>query len=194
MKNYYEQTQMEEINKQLSVCKKCLNRNTRGGNFLSANEDKADVIFIAQNPGMSWYDKKILPHEITPFALDDDSNDYHFFFDVFRRIFFRWFNREPIFYVTNIVKCVTKNNELKDQEMIRTCIENYLWDELEFFSDKNTKLIVLGSPAKNALSGKLGYDFYFAKHPGWLNRQGKKFTVKYTMDIMREVYEREKKN
>jgi len=192
MKNNIHHPAMDRINKLLEQCKLCINRNTRGGNFLSANQDKVDVIFIAQNPGMSWHDKKVPPHEITPFALDDDLNDYHFFFDVFRRIFVRWFNREPVFYVTNIVKCTTKNNELKDQEMIHSCIEHYLWDELKFFSDKNTKLIVLGAPAKNALSGRigLGYDFYFAKHPGWLNRQGKKFTVKYTMGMMREVYER----
>lgn len=179
---------MVHLNNLLLECKECKNRNTRGGNFLSHATNEVDLIFVAQNPGFSWWDKKVHPHAIVPFALDNDDNKYHLFFDVVRKVFKRKFNREPVFYVTNIVKCVTYQNIIPDEKMIYVCTLRYLLQELNhFYTYGKTHIISLGVPAAQVIE-KLQFDFIKAKHPGWLNRQGKQFTVEYTYNLLKGIY------
>lgn len=179
---------MVHLNNLLLECDQCKNRNTRGGNFLSHPTNEVDLIFVAQNPGFSWWNKKVKPYDIVPFALDNDDNKYHLFFDVVRKVFIRKFKREPVFYVTNIAKCVTYQNETPSDKMIYTCTLRYLLQELNhFYHYGKTNIISLGVPAAKVME-KLSFDFYPARHPGWLNRQGKKFAVEYTYNLLRGIY------
>lgn len=190
MINHIEHNLIKKINAQLEQCTICEGYNTRGGNFISHNQKEVDVIFIAQNPGQSWWDKEVKPEEIIPFALDNDKNRYHLFFDLFRKAFEEEYKREPVFYLTNIVKCVTENNTLEDTKMISTCIKKYLLKEIFYFRhyNPNIKIVTLGKPAEKALSRFEEFDniqIYNLYHPGWMNRQGPK-VVKEKADLLME--------
>lgn len=180
MENYIKYI-IKDFNERLESCNKCINRNVRGITFLSHNSTKLDYIFIAQNPGKGNYNKKLKPDEIIPFGLNDDTNIYHYFFDYFRKKFVEKHNRDPVFYITNIIKCVTIDNNIKDLDMIINCVEFYLLKELAFFkaNNKNLKIITLGKIASDVMSNYTKEYHHVFYHPGYLNRKGKQFIEEY---------------
>lgn len=87
MKNHIEHKIIRVMNQSLENCNKCKDYNIRGGNFISHNTNKLDIFFIAQNPGFGNWNSNKKPEEIIPFALQEENNKYHQFFDIFREKF-----------------------------------------------------------------------------------------------------------
>lgn len=177
MKNHNENTLISSINDMLIKCKGCKNYNTRGGNFLSKNTYNIDVIFVAQNPGGSNYGQDVHPSVIVPFGLHTGFNGYNKFFKLFFEKFEEKYKREPVVYITNISKCVTKDNKLEDEEMINNCVSKYLLSELNFIQKINSKvkIVTLGSVARNAFTNIKELQSYqpeIMHHPGYMNRKG----------------------
>lgn len=180
MKNYIENPLVAKINNMLRSCTICKNYNTRGGVFLTKDTYDVDVIFIAQNPGAGNYNKNVDPSQVIPFALHDDSNNYHLFFDLFRESFVKKFKKEPVMYVTNVSKCSTHDNSLNDVQMIDNCISKYLKTEMEFLFKKNQniKIITLGKYAREVFESENELQRYKTInlfHPGFMNRKGPQF-------------------
>lgn len=192
MLNHIDHPLVKRLNDGLDGCQKCKEHNTTGGAFISANQDVIDVMFIAQNPGASWFGKKVKPYHIIPFGLDEVTN-YNLFFDCFKKDFMKRFQREPVFYITNVVKCSTEDNSLKSEAQIKACIVNYLWTELRYFKEfnENLNIITLGKEAQKAMSlfGDIDQvtNLQFAYHPGYLNRKGKAVIMETSFELVSKL-------
>jgi len=156
----------ELINNNLLNCVQCKNHNTKGGVFSSTLNLNIDVLFIAQNPGKTNYNKTVHPSSIVPFGLDND-NAYHIYFDKVYDLYKKRTNNTLKFIVTNLVKCVTKDNSL-DDEMITNCYKKYLSLEMAYM--KNTPIIGLGNYVMDFLISKKINKCKSIPHPGFLNR------------------------
>lgn len=197
--NYIEHPLIKTVNKSLSKCDLCPDRNTRGGNFISHNSFDIDYFFVSQNPGFSNWDKQCDPSEIIPFGLHEE-NRYHQFFDFFVEEYEKKFTFHPKFYITNIVKCVTYKNAIPDQEMTENCVKKYLLKEISAFkkfSKKSFKIFIVGKAANDAMlelkkkySLKIKYQHIY--HPGYLNRQGPEFVRNYAKNLFESIEETKK--
>lgn len=196
MKNHYEHRLISKINENLNTCRLCEKCDTKGTTFLSANSNDIDIMFIAQNPGKSHHGTFAAPETITPFALHDDFDDYHYFFDLFIDSFKEKYKRAPVFYITNIIKSTTIDNTLKNcEEMIDKCMWKYLSNEILYFKvfNKNLKIVTLGKEAENNVISRFlveskldlsGTQIINIKHPGFLNRKGKEYIVNEVNKLM----------
>ena len=188
MKNYTENVFMSKINENLSSCKICKNFGERGGNFLSNNTYNIDVIFVAQNPGAGNFGSNAKPEDIVPFGLHNGFSGYNQFFKFFIESYKKNFNKEPIFYITNVVKCVTENNTIDDINMIDSCVNKFLILELTFLKKRNSnvKIVTLGKIARETFERKsdlLKYNPIYMHHPGYLNRKGHDY-IKNEIDLL----------
>jgi uracil-DNA glycosylase len=183
---------VNKIDKSLFDCEICFKKNLgvfnkRGGTFISENSNNIDVMFIAQNPGSSNI-KDSVPSDIVPFGLNRDSH-YHYFFDLFAHKFKLVYNRLPVIYITNIIKCVTYNNEYPTDEAIQICTKKYLYKEIVFFNQiyKDYLIVLLGATAKKIATTNLlkRKNYLQLNHPGYMNRQGKAYIEKQ-VDILLE--------
>jgi|WetSurMetagenome_2_1015567.scaffolds.fasta_scaffold01141_9 uracil-DNA glycosylase family 4 len=156
---------VNKINERLVNCNKCKNCETKGGSWTSCSEDSLDIIFVAQNPGKSNYNKGFKPDQIIPFGIDKNGN-YSKFFTILKEKFKEKYNRELKFYITNIFKCVTKDNSAPE-EMIKKCLP-LLESELKYIHAK--LIIALGKTARDNIPKDI--QFVNVPHPGYLNRQG----------------------
>lgn len=158
------------INEKLKNCTICENYNTRGGVYSNSDRKDIDYFFVAQNPGASHYNKNLDPTQIIPFDLSSWTSYNRFF-----KFLFEDFNlikgRDPLFYITNIVKCCTKNNRINDTEMISNCVLKFLKREIEYISETNTPIIAMGIPAIKTLNQFNLKNYFTIYHPGYLNRR-----------------------
>jgi len=190
MQNCTDHELVRILNQKLEECEECKNRNTKGGPLLTENSNYIDLMFIAQNPGKSWYDANVSPSDIVPFGLQK-KNPYNSFFFQFIDEFKRIYNREPIFYITNIIKCATKDNKVEDQDQIDTCVNRFLLKEIQFFQNHNSNLLIvsLGKPSREVLRNRTDITSrvtYF-HHPGYMNRQGNEYKKEKVSQLIGEL-------
>lgn len=162
---------IKSINKQISKCQDCKNHNTKGGAFTNTKTiEQIDVVFIAQNPSKKFWNVKKSVEDIIPFNLTEDDA-YHKFFDMCFIEFKIQRKRDLNMYVTNLVKCCTIDNTLKDKVQIDNCISMFLSTEISTIVDlnKNAKLVLLGNHAKQ-MSGMIPMKTLEIPHPGFIQR------------------------
>lgn len=167
-------------------CTLCEKHNSKACAFVSTDSLVVDVCYIAQNPGASHlYGKDVPADERIPFGLNGAHKRYNRFFETVNSHF-----KAKDFYVTNIVKCATKDDKLNDLVMIENCVERFLLKELDILKSKNEnlKIVVLGRPAREIFESQpqlCELNYVALHHPSYLNRQ----TRKYTQDYIKEKLE-----
>ena len=170
------------LNEKIIFCRLCSDFNTKGGVYFSSAFDNLDLIFVAQNPGKSWYDKPVWPDEIVPFGLYKPTA-YNRFFTFLSKEFFSEYAKKINFCVTNVVKCVTINNEVS-QENIENCTKNILIKELKIlrkYSPK-AKVATLGKVASSLDIGDISL-----VHPGYMNRKPESFMKEQIEVVMNSI-------
>lgn len=174
------------LHSELLSCTLCENKNTKGGVYYN-NPEKIDILFIAQNPGASNYNRECLPEDIIPFGIDK-INPYNYYFQYLFQKYKENFGNVPGFCITNVVKCVTEDNLLSDEKMISTCVERFLTIEVEYLLHKNPKLMIisLGKYANSVLLTMKNIKSIQSYHPGYLNRKGRVFLENYVDNILKE--------
>ena len=152
----------------MKTCFLCSNANTKGGMYFSSSFVDLDFIFIAQNPGKSWYSKPVVPEDIIPFGLDKPSS-YNRFFTLLSNKFFEKHARKINFYITNVAKCSTIDNSLLP-ENIETCPKEFLYREISVLKkySPNVRVVTLG---KSAFELNFDFNTIALHHPGYMNRQ-----------------------
>jgi len=175
---------VHRINLSLVSCNTCCSfdpyvLNKSGGTFINTNSNNIDVMFIAQNPGISNAEINFMPQDIIPFGLSEE-NHYHYFFDNFYERFVDNFQREPVFYITNTIKCITEKNLLPMQLTVDKCYNKYLRREILFFDivfERTYLIILLGLLSKTIQNKKFinKRNPLLLPHPGFMNRKGNWF-------------------
>lgn len=166
------------MNEDVQQCKKC-----RLG-CLKVNEKKPfdvdrlfekDIMVIAQNPSY-----KRRGGDLKIFEVETNKNDI-----VFKKAIEKIGYTRDGYYVTNIVKCSTSDNNLlysKNIDIIDTCL-SFIRRELKIVKPK--KIIVLGHVVKTIIEKNmmffLDYELIFINHPSYYLRKNF-FNVDKTVD------------
>jgi uracil-DNA glycosylase family 4 len=119
---------LEEIAKEIRVCKKCPLYRSRQNAVPGEGNPKAEILMIGEGPGQNE------DEEGRPFVGDAGK----FLDQLLKSIKIK---REDIF-ITNIVKCRPVNNRDPLDEEVRVCTTNYLYDQIKTIKPK--LIITLG--------------------------------------------------
>ena len=127
---------LEEINRQVSICQKCELCKTRNKSVPGKGNSRSDIIFIGEAPGRNE-DKAGEPFvgaagKKLDLALENAG-----------------ISRDEI-YITNVVKCRPPGNRVPTLEEQKAC-SNYLEKEIEIINPK--VICIMGNTAYNSLLG-----------------------------------------
>ena len=120
-------------------------------------------MFVAQNPSYVRYPKSITP-------VDDIGISGQFLKNVFVNGF------SGPFYYTNLVKCSTIGNAVPSEDVIQTCVENWISHEIDIV--KPELIVCVGKVAADFFGGRIGsftkwkeYNVYSVWHPSFVKRK-----------------------
>jgi len=149
-------------------CKNCELCNLKVNKIRPFDKDRLfqkGIFVIAQNPS---FRRRNGNYKI--FDVDENKNDF-----VFKKAMEKLGYKRDDYYVTNIVKCSTSDNNLyyyENKDIINACL-NHIYKELEIIKPKI--IIVLGNVAKEIISHNFlffsNYKLIYIYHPSYYLRQ-----------------------